>query len=132
MNRRTNLAGLLFGVAVLAGCASMKETRAHVDVVQSTQAKITNVTAKRDGDRVTVKGALMPASATATRTGHVDVAFLDADKNVITSIKAAPSVRKFMRKSAKKPTFKVTATVTADVEYIRLTHHPDIFEECEN
>ena len=119
-------------MAALVGCTTMKETRAHVEVVSSAEVKITNVTAKREGNVITVKGALMPASATATRTGHVDVAFLDANQVELTTVRATPSVRKFMRKSAKKPTFKVTATVGADVEYVRLTHHPDTFKECEN
>lgn len=130
MNRRKNMLGLLLGLAVLGGCASMKPVPVRVEVESSSEVKLTNVEVHMHGEGLHVLATLRPTSAVARRTGHVDVEFYDAEGTRLAMVQAEPNVAHFSRSSARKPEISVQTTLTPEsVASVRLKHHPDAFDE---
>ncbi len=119
----------MIGMIGLSGCATMKSDQYDVTITPSSRVQISNVSVHMDNDVLHVTGNLRPASATTTRTGHVDVDFIDADGNVIQTVRAVPSTSQFLRKSTRPISFSVKGKIEG-VASVQLTHHPDTMNEC--
>ncbi|MDF7798643.1 hypothetical protein P4C99_04165 [Pontiellaceae bacterium B1224] len=124
---KTLLVGGLIG---LTGCATMKSENVDIMITPSSEVLISNVSVHKHGEEVHVTGTLRPTSATTSRTGHVDIEFLNADGTVIKTVQAVPNVALFMRNSRQPKSFSVKGEVDGLAE-VRLVHHPDTMNECE-
>ncbi|WP_372808952.1 hypothetical protein [Pontiella sp.] len=125
------LMSALTGVA-LAGCSTVKEGQPSLKIESSKEVQLTNVTVTPMADGLAVSGTFRPTSPNVRRTGHVDIAFVDAAGEALTRVKAMPHIHRFSRNAMQKPSFDVTAEVDESrVALVRVTHHPDLIQECE-
>jgi hypothetical protein len=122
---------VLMGIA-LAGCTTMKEGQPSIKIESSKQVQLTNVIVKPVAEGLEVSGMFRPTSPNLRRTGHADIAFIDAAGEEIAQAKVMPHVHLFSRNAIQKPAFSVTTEVDeAKVALVRITHHPEMIEECE-
>jgi hypothetical protein len=120
---------LVGGMIGLTGCTTMKSENVAVVIIPSSQVLISNVSVHQHDKEIHVTGKLRPASAVASRTGHVDIEFMDAQETVLKTVQAVPNVSTFLSNSKRPKSFSAKAQVTGLAE-VRLVHHPDPVTEC--
>ncbi|VGO21533.1 putative periplasmic lipoprotein [Pontiella sulfatireligans] len=118
------------GALSLAGCSTMKSNSA-IAVEPSREVMITNVSVQQGAGVVEVAGTLHPMSAMVRQAGHVDIAFLGEDGEVLKEMKSQPDINIFSRKSLRRPGFAVSAEfVQAGFKKVQLIHHAGLYAAC--
>ena len=121
---------VLAALLTLTGCTTMKDGEFDVRINSNSLVQITNVSVQMENGEIVVSGNLRPISSAATRTGHLDIAFIGADGTVLDTVSAIPSSNMFLRNSRNAPAFSTKAEITG-VAAVQVTHHPDTMNECD-